>query len=79
MATAEGSSGRAPRRIHLGYQTIPVSGAEGYTPPQINTNLDAPLVVEPSGFLHVILRMPRGAATANQVIRGAVGVNAYWE
>ena len=79
LATAEGPSGRAPRRIHLGYQTIPISGIDGFTTPQINTNLDAPIAVEPSGFFHVILKMPRGAATPAQVVRGSVGINAYWE
>jgi hypothetical protein len=46
---------------------------------EIDVNLDAPLVVEPGTYVHVILKMPVGSATASQVIRGLCGINSYFE
>jgi hypothetical protein len=42
-------------------------------------NLDAPLYVAAGTFVHVILRMPVGTATASQIIRGLVMINGYFE
>jgi len=80
LATAEAAAARAPRRITLGTQAFPVGAAIGADAgKRIDVNLDAPVVVEPGTFLHVILKMPVGTATASQIIRGVVGINAYWE
>jgi len=80
LATAEAAATRAPRRITLGTQAFPVGAAVGADAgKRIDVNLDAPVVVEPGTFLHVILKMPVGTATASQIIRGIVGINAYWE
>lgn len=80
LATAEAAATRAPRRITLGTQAFPVGAAIGADAgKRIDVNLDAPVVVEPGTFLHVILKMPVGTATASQIIRGVVGINAYWE
>lgn len=79
LATAEAANTRAPRRITLGVQQFPVGAAIGASASRIDVNLDAPVVVEPGAFLHIILKMPIGTATASQVIRGVVGINAYWE
>jgi len=80
LATAEAAATRAPRRITLGTQAFPVGAAVGADAgKRIDVNLDAPVVVEPGSFLHVILKMPVGTATASQIIRGVVGINAYWE
>lgn len=74
------AAARAPRRITLGTQAFPVGAAIGADAgKRIDVNLDAPVVVEPGTFLHVILKMPVGTATASQIIRGVVGINAYWE
>jgi len=42
-------------------------------------NLDAPLYVAAGTYLHIILRMPVGTATASQIIRGLVMINGYYE
>lgn len=71
---------RAPRRVMLGAQTIPVGTAIGGMANQtVDVNLDAPLVVEPGTVLHILLKMPVGTATASQIIRGTCFINAYFE
>ena len=40
---------------------------------------DVPLVVEPSKYFHLILKMVVGTATASQIIRGTCFVNGYFE
>jgi hypothetical protein len=35
--------------------------------------------VEPGTYTHIILRVPYGTATATELFRGMVGINAYWE
>lgn len=79
LATAEGAAARAPRRIALGNQVFPIAAAIGAQATRIDVNLDAPVVCESGSFVHVILKMPLGTATASQIIRGVVGINAYWE
>jgi hypothetical protein len=79
LATVDAASTRLPKRIHLGVHSYVVGAAVGYAPPRIDCNLDAPLVIEPGSYFHIILRIPVGTATATETFRGAVGVNAYWE
>ena len=79
LATTDGAATRAPKRITLGIQSLPIGAAIGTVANRIDINLDAPLVVEPNTYLHVILRLPIGTATASQILRGQVGINAYWE
>lgn len=79
LATAEAANTKAPRRLALGFQSFAIADAIGKQAVPIDKNLDAPLVVNPGEFLHIILKMPLGTATASQVIRGVVGLNAYWE
>ncbi|MFN7834849.1 MAG: hypothetical protein ACK5NY_03525 [Burkholderiaceae bacterium] len=74
------AAGRAPRRIALGIQSFPIGAAIAAQATPIDLTFDAsPLVVEPGCFLHVILKMPIGTATASQVIRGVVTVCGYFE
>jgi hypothetical protein len=79
LATTDGAASRLPKRVHLGVQSYVVGAAVGYSAPRVDCNFDAPLVVEPGCFFHVILRVPVGTATGTETFRGAVGVNAYWE
>ena len=80
LATAEAANAKAPRRIALGTQAFPVGAAIGAdSGKRIVVNFDAPLVVEPGCYAHIIVKIPIGTATASQVIRGVVGFNAYWE
>ena len=81
LATADSLTAgtRAPRRIALGVQSIPIGTAIGGNAAPIDVNLDAPLYVAAGTYLHVILRMPVGTATAAQIIRGMVLINGYYE
>jgi hypothetical protein len=81
LATADSATAgtRAPRRIPLGVQSFPVGAAIGAVANTLDVNLDAPIYVEAGTFLHVILQMPIGTATASQIIRGTVFINGYFE
>lgn len=79
LATAESTSAKAPRRVHLGVQSFAVSDPIGKVAASINVAFDTPLVLHPAEFFHIILRMPIATATASQIIRGSVRVTGYWE
>ena len=79
LATADGATARARAIVPLGFQTFPVGAAIGAQATRIDVNLDAPLVVEPGTYVHVILKMPISTATASEIIRGCVGINSYFE
>ena len=79
LATTDGAATRLPKRINLGAQTLIVGSAIGASAERIDCNLDAPVVCEPGTYVHIILKMPIGTATATETFRGIVGVNAYWE
>lgn len=79
LATGEAATTRATRRLTLGVQTFTIGALAGASAPRIDVNLDSPIVVEPGTYLHVILRVPYGTATATELFRGQVGFNAYWE
>lgn len=81
LATADSVTAgtRAPRRIPLGVQSIPIGTAIGGNVTPIDVNLDAPLYVAAGTFVHIILRMPVGTATASQIIRGLAMINGYFE
>jgi hypothetical protein len=81
LATADSltAAGRAPRRIPLGVQWLPVAAVVGQVASPVNVNLDAPILIAAGTFVHVILRMPTATATGSQVIRGTVMINGYFE
>lgn len=79
LATTDGTGTWAPRRIPLGMQALAISAAIGTQPSDITRRFDAPLVVEGGRFLHLILQIPFGLATASQVLRGDVVVNGFFE
>jgi len=81
LATADSANTRAPHRKFLGSQSFAIGSAIGArSDNKVSTDFSAaPLIVEPGTFLHVILRMPVGTATASQIIRGGVGVKGYFE
>lgn len=79
LLTVDGAATRLPKRIALGVQTFVVGSLAGAQSPRVDVNLDAPIVVEPGTYFHIILRIPYGTATATEVFRGQVGVNSYWE
>lgn len=79
LATADGAATRMPKRLSLGAQSFPVGSVVGFMPAAVDSNLDAPIVCEPGTYVHIILRIPVGTATATETFRGIVGINAYWE
>lgn len=79
LATADAAATRSPKRISLGLHCFPVGAAVGQGAERIDVNLDAPVNVEPGTYLHIILRIPYGTATATELFRGNVGINAFWE
>jgi hypothetical protein len=81
LATADSltAAGRAPRRIPLGVQWLPVAAVVGQVASPVDVNLDAPILIAAGTFVHIILRMPTATATASQVIRGTVMINGHFE
>ena len=79
LATTDAAATRSPKRIGLGSQSFLVGAAAGSNSERCDVNLDAPVVVEPGTYLHIILRVPYGTATATELFRGMVGINSYWE
>lgn len=71
---------RATRRIGLGCQTLSSTAAAGsvFTQP-IRFESNTPLSVEAGTYLHVILKIPIGNATASLIYRGNVTINGYFE
>ena len=71
---------RAARRLGLGVQAMPIGTAiGGMASPSIDTKFTAPLMVEAGSYCHIILKMPIATATINEIIRGLVIINGYWE
>lgn len=85
LATAEAPPATyAPRRIPLGSQGFPLAAPNGPlqigdSAPDIVRTFDPPLIVDGGRFLHVIVEVPLGTATASQLFRGDVQLNAYYE
>lgn len=81
LATADSATAgtRAPRRITLGMQSLPAASPIGFLAADVDVNLDAPVYVAAGTFVHIILKMPVGLATASQIIRGVVQINGFWE
>lgn len=69
----------APRRVPLGMQGFIVGDAIGKCANDIVRTFNPPLVAEPGRFVHVIVQVPVGTATASQVIRGDVTITGYFE
>lgn len=81
LATTDSATtgARAPRRLLLGTQSIPVGTAVGAAVSPIDVRFKSPLVAEPGTWVHIILKMPVGTATASQIIRGSATLDAMWE
>lgn len=74
----------APRRIPLGLQGW-VSAAPtgpnppGYQVPDVVRVFDPPLVADSNRYVHLIVQVPVGTATAGQVIRGTATFTGFFE
>jgi hypothetical protein len=78
LATADGAATKAPRRMPLGVQSFPVAAAVGAVDSPIVANFE-PLCVNAGEFVHIILKVPIGTATATEIFRGTVRVESYWQ
>jgi hypothetical protein len=81
LATGEASTTKAPRRIALGFQTVPVGAVVGqtYTPSFIWMPFASPVVVNPGEFVATVVRQIVGTATASQTILFNVAFDCYYE
>jgi len=78
-ATTSSLASATTSRLTLGAQSIPVGAAVGAMADRsIQRQFDTPIVVGPGRFLHLVLRVPVGTATASQIIAGMVGFNGYF-
>lgn len=70
-----------PIRFPVGIQQAPKSSSRGETfaPGPVIYEPRTPVVISPTLFFHVILRVPVGNATPNQIIRGFVNVEGYFQ
>lgn len=66
-------------RRGLGVQALPVATPIGGTAQRLSKQFDTPLNVSAGRFLHLILRMPVGTATASQVIQGMANFEGYFD
>ncbi len=76
LATADSATGRSPKRIPVGNHTLQLGAVigEGAKEGTIFKNYGDGIMVEPGTFVHVILRIVVGTATALQRLRGLVGI-----
>jgi len=80
LATGDAATTVSPKRVPLGIQNHLASAAVGTAADGFDVSFaDAPLVVQPGTYLHIILKQLNGAATASLVFRGQVMINGYFE
>lgn len=78
LATAEAATTHTPRRLALGTQSWVAGAAIGAPGDAIDVEFSPPLAIHPGNFLHIIVRVPVGTATASQQIRGSVTVQGEY-
>jgi hypothetical protein len=66
-------------RVPIGAQSLPIGAVPGAKAERISKQFKSPLFCGAGRFLHVILRMPVGTATASQVVAGMVGIEGHFE
>jgi hypothetical protein len=79
LATADAATTRSAKRRSLGVQTLAIAAAVGAQAADLVRDFgEAPIIVEAGTFLHIILKMPVGTATATEVFRGVVEIDSYF-
>lgn len=79
LATADSASTWAPRRVPIGLQAFPAGAVVGAVGADLTRAFPTPLVVDSGRYLHIVVQVPVGTATASQVVRGDVTINGYFE
>jgi hypothetical protein len=79
LATAEGATTKAARRVPLGVKSYVSAAAQGATVPRITASFaSAPIAVYPGEFVQIALRN-LGVVTTSGVITFVASFNGYWE
>jgi len=82
LATADSltTATRAPRKVALGAQYLPIGAVVGQCANAIDVNFkENPVVAEAGTWVHLILKMPVGTATSTEVFRGTASIFGYYE
>jgi hypothetical protein len=80
LNTSDGATTVSPKRVPLGVQSFLAAAPIATVAPGFDVQFtDAPLVVQPGTYLHIIVKQLNGAATASLVWRGQVMINGYFE
>lgn len=79
LNTGETTPSKSPRRGFLGVQSVALAAVAGQELRRISQTFNQPLAVNNGEYLHIILRIPLGAATTYPNIMGGVFVDASWE
>lgn len=69
----------APKRIPLGTQGFVTGAGIGQSANELWFEFLTPIVCDGGRFVHIIVQVPVGTATASQVIRGDVTICGYFE
>lgn len=80
LATGDATTTKSPKRAFVGQHTFLVGAVvgQGASEGRIELVLDEPLMAEPGTFVHVLVRVPTGTATASQRLKGGVGMFGYF-
>jgi hypothetical protein len=79
LATTDAATTSSPKRVALGSQSIASGAAIGSLAPGFSHNFNTPQPAPSGTFVHIILKVPQGAATPSLVFRGTVMVEGYFE
>lgn len=79
LATADGAAAVGPRRKMLGAQAFAAAAPVGTLAAGFERQFETPIVAPPGAFVHIILKIPQGAATASLIFRGGVDINGHFE
>lgn len=79
LATADAAAAKARRVVPIGVQSFAIGAAAGAQAVGLKADFSQPLPINAGNYFHVILKMPIGTATATEIFRGVVGIDATWE
>lgn len=78
LATTETATSKAPRRLPLGFQSIPATSAVGVLGGQIDLSFETPILVQPGEFIQVVAKN-LGTVTSAGVVVFIISIGGYFE
>lgn len=78
LATTESATGKAPRRVALGYETFVVTAAAGTLGQGVSASFDTPIFVQPGEFIQLVAKN-MGTVTSGGTITILVTFDGYFE